>query len=45
MHESGENAREGVVMKPEEKPLWEPSRRREYNIKINLKYMDYWDWI
>jgi hypothetical protein len=40
MHENGENAHEGVIRKPEEKPLWEPSRRREDNIKTNHKFIE-----
>jgi hypothetical protein len=28
MHEKGENAYDGVIRKPEEKPRWEPSSRR-----------------
>ena len=45
MHENGENAHEGVIRKPEEKPRWEPSRRREDNIKTNLKFMEQQYWI
>jgi hypothetical protein len=40
MHENGENSHDGVIRKPEEKPLWEPSSRREDNIKTNLKCME-----
>jgi hypothetical protein len=40
MHESEENAHDVVIRRPEEKPLWERSRRREYNIKTDLKYVE-----
>lgn len=36
MHENGENSHDGVIREPEEKLRWEPSRRREDNIKTNL---------
>ena len=40
MHENGENSHDVVIRKAEEKPLWEPSSRREDNIKTNLKCME-----
>jgi len=39
MHEDGENAHGDVIRKLEEKPLWKPSRRRDDNIKTDLKYV------
>jgi len=32
MHENGENSHDDVIREHEEKPRWEPSRRREDNI-------------
>jgi len=37
MHENGENARDVVIRKPKEKPRWEPSRRREEDIKVDVQ--------
>ena len=40
MHENGENLHDVVIREPEENPRWEPSRRREDNIKTDLKYVE-----